>query len=261
MLNIDTKVETFLYALGLSETETALYLYGLTKSGSTVSELVDATNINRTTAYHALGTLKQKGFVTEAKEQGKLIYEMTKPDELEAYLDRRHAEIDSQRHKLKEISSFFPSSIDEQTTKTVVEKFEGLETVKEAIDRALYCKSREWRIIAPKDNFFSQTDAEYAKYFMSTRRERKIKSRSLWEPGFKEQELTLRDFLERSPRYLPNDLAGHFNSIAIIYDDKALFISSAKNPSAVIIGSQELVGTLIVMHDALWSLARKPSTS
>lgn len=259
MLKVDERVTELLNSFGLSETERQLYLTGLTKPSSTVSELIDATGINRTTAYHALGTLKQKGFVTEARAQGKLIYDMTKPEELEAYLDRRYAAIDNQRQQLKEIASLFPSFSADQFTKTLVEKFEGLEGVKEAVDRALYCRTREWRIIAPRDNFFSQAGADYAKYFMETRRRHGIKARSLWEPGFKEEKLTLRDLFERHPRYLPKELVGRFKSVIILYDDRALFISSAQNPSAVIVGSEELVDTLVVMYDGLWSLAQKPT--
>lgn len=258
MLKIEDRVYKLLSSFDLTETERDLYLSGLTKPSTTVSELIDSTGINRTTAYHALGTLKQKGFVTEARDQGKLIYEMTKPDELGAYLDRRYAALDSQRQLLKDIAPLFPVSSSETLTKTLVEKFEGLEGVKEAVDRALYCKSHEWRIIAPRDNFFSQAGSDYAKYFMRTRRSRGIKARSLWEPSAKASNISLRDLFERHPRYLPMELASRFKSVIILFDDKALFVSSANNPSAVIVGSEELVSALTVMYDGLWSLAQKP---
>lgn len=258
MLKIDERVFDLLKTFKLSETEQQLYLTGLTKPGASVSDLTGATGINRTTAYHALGTLKQKGFLTEARNQGKLIYDMAKPDELGAYLDRRHAVIDSQRQLLKDIAPLFPAHTPDNLTRTLVEKFDGLESVKESVDRALYCKSRQWRIIAPRDNFFSQVGADYAKYFMETRRARGIKARTLWEPSAKTSNLSLRDLLERHPRYLPKELAGRFKSVIIIYDDKALFISSAHNPRSVLVGSEELVSALTVMYDGLWSLAQKP---
>ena len=257
MLKIDERVYDLLHSFGLTETERRLYLTGLEKPGVTVSDLVDATGINRTTAYHALGTLQQKGFVSEARSQGKLIYDMARPDELGAYLDRRHAAIDGQRQLLKEIAPLFPTASIE-VSKTLVERFEGREGVKEAVDRALYCKSREWRIIAPRSNFFSQVEPDYAKYFMETRRSRGIKARSLWEQSADDGSVSLHDLLQRHPRYLPLELSGRFQSVIIIFDDKALFVSSADNPTAVIVGSKELIGTLSVMHDGLWSLAKKP---
>lgn len=259
MLKINERVAELLNQLGLSKTEQQLYLIGLTKPSVTVSELIDTTGVNRTTAYHALGTLKQKGFVTEARLQGKLIYNMTPPVDIEAYLDRRYAALDNQRQQLKDIANLFPKYITNQT-RTVVEKFEGIEGVKEAIDRALYCKRSEWRIIAPRDNFFSQMGAGYADYFIMTRRAHGIKARSLWEPAEKEAKLGLDIIFERHPHYLPKELAGQFKSVIIIYDDKALFISSTQNPNAVIVCSKELVGALIVMFDGLWSLSQKPTS-
>lgn len=257
-LKYDEKVLKLLHSFGLTDTECSLYLAGLGKPGATVSELITIVGINRTTAYHALNTLRQKGFATEAKLQGKLIYNMTKPHDLRAYLERRYATLETQRHQLKQLSPLFPSLETDVQIGTSVEKFEGIEGVKEAIDRALYCKGREWRIIAPKSNFFSQMEAEYATYFMKTRRERGIKAYSLWEAYHTPSHLSLRDLLERRPRYLPKELAGRFTSVTILYDDKALFVSTAHNPRAVIVESAELTGTLRVMFDGLWSLAQKP---
>lgn len=261
MLKIDQRVHNILDSFRLTKTEKQLYLTGLTKPGATVSDLIESTGVNRTTAYHALSTLQQKGFVSEARHQGRLIYDMAKPDELGAHLDRKHAAIESQRQLLAEIAPLFPTTSSESLTRTLVEKFEGLEGVKEAVDRALYCKNRKWRIIAPRDNFFSQVGSDYAEYFMSTRRSRGIKARSLWEPSAKASNLSLRDLFERHPRYLPNQLVGRFKSVIILFDDKALFISSANSLSAVIVGSEELVSTLTVMYDGLWSLAQKPNAS
>ena len=258
MLRVDHQVVELLESLGLSKTEQSLYLSGLSRPGALVSDLISLTGVNRTTAYHALDTLKQKGFVIESKEQGKLIYEMTRPEDLSAFLDRRQVELESQRQILKQITTLFPSHNTGELDQTVIEKFEGINGVKEAVDRALYCRKKEWRIIAPEDNFFSQAEDSYAKYFMATRRKHQIKAKSLWEPGFKQNKLTIKDLIERRPRYLPKNLSVKFKSVIIIYDNKALFISSAKTPSAVIVGSKELVGTLMVMYDALWELADKP---
>ncbi len=259
MLEVDERVNNLLSTFGLTDTERNLYLAGLTKSSTTVSELIGSTGVNRTTAYHALSTLKQKGFATEAKANGKLIYEMTQPDDLVAYLDRRSAAIDIQRQQLKEITSLFPMA-PEEVKYTSVEKFEGFEGVKEAVDRALYCKSRKWRIVAPKENIFSQVNKDYANYFMDTRRQHKIKARSLWEPSDKGVSLSLQTIFERNPRYLPRELAGQFKSVIIVYDNKALFISSAKSPGAVIVESNELISTLKVMFDGLWLLSQKPTS-
>src|ERR1700759_254275 len=109
MIVIEERVNDLLNSFGLTRTEQALYLRGLLTDNPTVTDLVESTGVNRTTAYHALSTLKRKGFVTEAKTQGKLVYQMTKPEDLSSYLDRRQATLEVQRQQLKEITNLFPA--------------------------------------------------------------------------------------------------------------------------------------------------------
>ena len=259
MLNIDKKIIEFLQDLGLSSTEQKLYLTGLQMPEAEVTNLIQETEINRTTAYHALGTLRQKGLASEIKSQGKLVYTMVKPEDLEKYLSRKKAAIEKQKQQLVELADLFPSAISEKSS-SYVEKFEGIEGVKNAVEKALYCKSREWKIIAPKSNFFSQMERSYARYFMETRRSQKIKARSLWEEKFSSgSKLSLADLLARKPRYLPKHFTGKFRSVIIIFDDKALFISSASNPSAILVHSSEIIETLEVLFEGLWATAQKPS--
>jgi sugar-specific transcriptional regulator TrmB len=258
MLNIDNKVADFLDSLGLSGTECKLYLCGLQLNEADVNDLIQETGVNRTTAYHALGTLKQKGLASEVKVQGRLVYTMTSPDGLEGYLIRKQAALEKQKQQLVEISNLFPAGSSNKDV-TLVERFQGLEGVKSAVEKALYCKSRQWKIIAPKDNFFTQVDGEYARYFIRTRRERNIKARTLWErkPG-KPATLSIKDFLLRQPRYLPTAFNGKFKSIIIIFDNKALFITSAEKQSAILVESEEVTGTLKVLFDGLWSASQSP---
>lgn len=258
-LEIDNAVRLFLDELGLSDTEQKLYLAGLEYPEASVTKLVRETGVNRTTAYHALGTLQQKALASESKVLGQLVYNMTDPSDLSIVLDRKQERIKRQKHHLTEIVDLFPGSATQSTQDTYVEKFVGLDAVKNAIEKALYCKSREWEIIAPKDNFFSQVSRDYAQYFMETRKSQKIHARSLWEEGFKPRRgLQVDDLLLRKPRYLPNEYTGKFESVVILFDDKALFISSAKQQSAVLIQSDAIVGTMRVMFEALWASSQKP---
>jgi sugar-specific transcriptional regulator TrmB len=258
MLSIDDKITSFLKSLGLSETEQSLYLEGLSIPEASVSDLIRKTRTNRTTAYHALGTLQQKGMASETKVQGKLVYIMTTPENLGNVLNRQKASIEKQRQELLSLANLFPIFTIETQEHTYIEKFEGLEGVKNAIEKALYCRSGQWEIIAPKDNFFSQVEHSYARYFMETRKSHDIKARSLWEKGFKSSsKLSMEDIIMRKPRYLPPEFTGKFKSVIIIFDQKALFITSAAQQSAVIVESDEIIGTLRVLFDAIWSISEK----
>jgi len=251
-------LQQFLTDLGLTQTEQQLYLVGLGITDATVEWLVQHTNVNRTTAYHALGTLEQKGFCRQAKQQGRLVYTMAKPEELDAVFSAKEAQLSRQKMQLRELGSLFPTAEVSSADEVSAEQYKSEAGVKQAIEKALYCKSRQWNIIAPKDNFFSQTDPAYAKYFMDTRRERGITARTLWETNEDMSKLSLRDLQERKPRYLPPQFSKRFKSVVILFDNKALFIASTKKHSAILLESEEMVGTLNTLFEALWTTADKP---
>ncbi len=252
------KLESLLESFDLGKTERTLYLTGLTFVEVGVGELVDKTGINRTTAYHALDTLKKKGFCHESKSGGKLMYTMTQPEYLLQMLTRRQAALETQKHELTELLEEFPEPRNEPTA-VAVEKFDGLNGIKSAVDRALYCRNRKWRIVAPKSNFFSQMPEEYANYFMRTRSERGIQAKTLWEyPRGTHAKLDLHQLLMRRPRYLRPELSGQFTATIIQFDDKVLFIHSIGEKSAILITSEEIARTYAVMFDGLWESSTKP---
>lgn len=252
-----TDINKFLAELDMTNTEQALYLCGLSYKEVSVKELIKDASVNRTTAYHALNTLLHKGFTRETKREGVLYYRMTPPDEIPKLLENKKARIESQKNKLKEIEHLFPLPSLGGAASSDIDKFEGVENVKLAIEKALYCKSRKWNIIAPKDNFFSQIDKDYSKYFMKARKEREIQSKTLWEPNSSSSTLSLQDTLMRKPRYLHKDFKGVFTSVVIMFDDKVLFIPPLKEQSAVLLTSPEICSTLNVIFDALWHNADK----
>jgi hypothetical protein len=132
-----------------------------------------------------------------------------------------------------------------------VSHFEGAEGIKLVVEKALYCQSRQWKIIAPAKNFFSDFDENYARYFLKTRRANGVKAQSLWEfkPG--RRILSAEEIKERNPRYLPKTMHGKFQSVVIVFDDKVAFISSMKNLSAVLIQSREINETLAAIFSGL----------
>ena len=133
-----------------------------------------------------------------------------------------------------------------------ISHYEGIEGIKLVVEEALYCKSRKWDILAPTKNFFSEFDAEYARYYLTTRKNRGITSRSLWEVNPNRKTLGPDDIKERNPRYLPTEMHGKFNSVIIIFDDKVAYISSLKEMSAILIQSHDIHSTMSAIFEGLW---------
>ncbi len=246
---------TILKQFGLTETEIKIYLAGLKYTALSVSDLVKQTGIKRTTIYHALETLIQKGLCSKKQIIGKQAFNMTAPKNIENLLTEKIDELNKQKTALHEIIPLLEAS---QTagTKMVVSHYEGIEGIKLVVEDALYCKSRHWDILAPVKNFFSEFDKSYADYFVTTRQQRSLTARSLWEVAVSPQNLTPAVLKERNPRILPKVMHGKFKSVICLYDDKVLVISSLKELYAVLIQSQEFHETMSSIYEGLWQSSR-----
>jgi sugar-specific transcriptional regulator TrmB len=243
--------------LGLTPTEAGIYLAGLRFPRAGVRDLVRVTGVKRPTVYHALETLLAKGLVAKSADGAKTAYAMTPPERLGGLIDRRIDALSRQKRSLDAILPHLAERAAGGVGGERVAHFEGVAGVKTAVEEALYCRSGRWDIIAPRKNFFSEFSAEYAAYFMETRRRRGIVARSLWErsaagPG---RILTAAEIKNRQPRYLPKMMHGKLSSVVILFDDAVLTISSSDESSAVLVRSKGLHATMAAMFEGLWSVS------
>lgn len=246
---------SFLQSLGLTQTEATIYLSGLSQNGTDAQALARLTGIKRPTVYYALETLMQKGLVTKKGVGNRRVFSMTSPENLKMFVDTQISEMQS---KKKSLDGFVETLLKQQgagVPSTSVFHYEGIEGVKMVVEEALYCKSRHWDILAPRKNFFSEFDAEYAAYYLGARKRRRITSRSLWEKPTGKRAVSREVIVERQPRYLPEIMSGRFQSVMILFDNKVVFISSYKSLSAIVIQSEEMHQFLLAMFDGLWSQA------
>ena len=249
------KIDVVLSGLGLSTTEQKLYLTGLTTGHVGVRELTKQTGIQRTTGYHALNTLIEKGLASVTGTTTRAIFTMTPPEHLEKLLTIKIASLQTQVQAVREIAPLLAQQTAVQTGNTHVSQFDGPAGVKAVVEKALYCRSRTWDIIAPRHNFFSDFDTTYANYFMHTRTQRGITTRALWEKSKNRRTLTTGEIAQRNPRFLPPAMHGKFKSVVILFDDKVAFISSAAEQTAVLIQSPELYATMRVLFEGLWQIS------
>ena len=247
--------------IGLTTTESQIYLAGLGSVDVSVQELVKETNIQRTTIYHALHTLVEKGLAAKQQKGSHLRFAMTPPAQIERFIGQRIQNLTAQAKLAQQIAPL----LERQRgigSGTSVMQYEGIEGIKTAIDLALYCRSRRWEIIAPRKNFFSDFDKKYAQYFLETRKKRGIVTRSLWEQDGKQhtspsgRRLTPEEIAQRNPRYLPKAMHGTFQAVMIIFDESVMFVSSLGEKNAVVITSKELSGMQRALFEGLWAIAK-----
>lgn len=239
--------------LGLTKTEAAIYRAGLALSPASATSLSRKTGIKRPTVYHALETLMQKGLAAKKGMGARLAFTMAAPATLKSLVERQIDRLEKQKASIDLLTPLLAAH--SAAAKVDVAHYEGVEGVRAVVEEALYCGSRRWEIIAPKENFFAQFDKDYARYFLETRERRNIIARSLWEKGLPRHVLSEQELRMRNPRWLPDAVKGAFKSLLILFDDKVAIISSYDALSAILIRSEEVHATFKAVFEALWLTA------
>jgi sugar-specific transcriptional regulator TrmB len=250
---MDSTAHKLLASLGLTETEATIYLAGLELSPCTPQTLSLKTNVKRPTVYHALDTLREKGFVSELKIGNKSHFTMMNPESLRGLVSNKKIELEQQELQLASLIPFL-SDLQLQKNLTEVIHGHGKEGAKRVLDAAFRTKTKQWDIIAPYENFLRH-DKELAELYLTTRKVRDIRARTLWELRRDERPLSEAEVEIRNPRILPPALAGKFESMILIFDDKVAIFSSHKNLSAILITSNEINALFKAMFEGLWELS------
>ena len=251
-------ISDFLSRLGLTDTEISLYITALQFGPQTAAELAKRSGIKRTTAQSALSSLLEKGMVGVHFQSDTSHYTAIDPHLIDRQFIEQIDALKKQQLDFINLLPLFEDIADQSATATEVASYQGISGVKTAVDAALFCVSRQWKIIAPEHNFFSEGDKEYSDYFIRIRKQREIKAKSLWESGFvAKRTFDATAFAFRNPRVLPKNMTGKFKSTIIIFDSSIVFVSSAWETSAILIKSAEINQTMEVFFDGLWANAKK----
>lgn len=248
-----------LMELGLTQTEARIYCAGLGASSIGIQELCKKTTIKRPTIYHAVGTLKDKGLVSEKRVGGKLQFMMSPPSHMRGFVERQKELVLERAERLEELIPLLAkASVGSRGAPMNIVSYDGIDGMKTVMDIAFYCTSKHWDIIAPVKNFLREYDKEYALRYLKARKHHDITARTLWEFAQPTaRELTREEIADRNPRFMPAAMQGRFKSMMILFDDKIAIFSSYEKLSAVLITSPELKEMFQAMFDGIWEFSEK----
>ena len=252
-----TRLAKLLLDIGLTETETTVFDHLYHNGRNTASTISLTLSKNRATIYHALHSLTTKGLLLIEKENGTNYFSVPNKEIFSSYFEHKEEMIHNHKKDVEEYMTKNKPLI--KKSKETTEFYTGDEGIRMALEKAFRCKTKRWDIIAPKNNFFTNINEEFADYYINSRKKYKILSRSLWERT-KNKPLLVSKILqeERNPRYLDEKASGSFSSILILYDNSALCISSHKERTAIIIQSESMHSVLKMQFDLLYDGAIKP---
>lgn len=252
------QLQNWLKDYGLNSTAITVYLCVLKHPAVKAADIQRLTGIVRTTIYYAVAELKSKGLLSENLQNNVKTYRAADITNLQNSIELA---IGEEKRKLETLINLKP--VFDRLTKpevkkeTLVKRYEGLQSVKQAIEEAFRCDSRRWHVIASRDNFLSHTSKHYQRYYLKERKRRGIISKTLWEPVDEQHNLSLEDVFYRNPRRLPKEFLGAFTSLVIMYDDTTLIIDPYEQKTAHAI--QDPTGTQLfrLMFETVWSNAQQ----
>ena len=241
---LDNSIDTLLGEIGLNESERVVYFAGKDKT-STSAELLRKTKMPRPTLMAALSSLRDYGLCKAKPKDGRsMTYTMQPVTTLKQYLGQQARDIDALMERLDTAPT-------EVNSLTITER-EGQEGLKDLLELALRCRSRQWQIIAPHKNALRFMGRDYTEYFKRVRSERQIVSQTLWGAASKDQQLALKDVLMRKPRYVPADVAKEIPTLLLAFDDSLLVIEGTTNPKVALIQGRAVTQTYQLTFELAW---------
>lgn len=252
-----TTSELLLKRLGLSESESSLYLAMLSRGALQASELVKITRGKRPTVYYALRQLLSRGLVKNIATHGVQRFQAEPPESLLRLVELQEAELKNLHQELSQSMDAFRQTKKEQEGAPIVTFYQGVDAMKAIVMETIYCKNKHIDSIAPRDNFFWQVGQAFSQQYIDERVRRNITTRNLWEQPLKPEILTKSYKGLSEVRIVPEIMHHQYKSTVFLYDDKVMFISSVESAHVLVVQSREFYQSMKAMYDGLW-LASKP---
>ncbi len=237
--------------LGLTDRELDLYKTGLKQGPQTASNLARQSNMSRTLAYHALDGLLKKGFTYSSGESYGAQFGMIPPRQLKDIVRQKKRELDDVIKSLDKLPKP-KSSIDGSDT-TVVHHYPGVTGIRTAAVELSKSSSRTLSSIVSMRHLADTIDLPFLRSWVQSLKRVGKQSRSLWT---NEQTDPTYDTGLRKMRLLPSDMK--FPGGVVIEEDKVMFFTAGKSPSATTITDAAIADMMQSIHDQLWKISSEP---
>jgi sugar-specific transcriptional regulator TrmB len=234
-----------LQGIGLSDKAARIYIAAIELGESTILELAQKSKVSRTSIYHVIEELIEKGCMVEVRRTKKTLYIATNPEDL--YV--------SAREKLREFESivpFFQERMHSVHTRSKIMTYNGAIGFKQVWDKVFTSKKKEYLIITPSRQFLEFVKE---KYIIDEIVKKKMKL------GFKSKQLVIdspyarsfvaRDKTEnRETRFLPADTDLSFTEI--ICEEFVAFFSSRSENMIFVVEHDMFAETRASLFKVLW---------
>jgi sugar-specific transcriptional regulator TrmB len=226
--------------IGLSESDVKIYLALLGFGSANVTQLAEASGVHRTNIYSILDKLKEMGLVTEAKEENKLRFKVSDPENLLNYIKESEEAIRILIPDLNKIRESVKEKIE-------VNVFKGEKGIKSAMKDIL--RERKEVVGFGMTGQLRHYMPAFAVHWIRDIQKRKIHNRYIY---IEKTEISEKNFEVRS---LPKEFSTPVGTQ--IYGDKVLITIWEPTYVAIMIKSREVADNYRKYFGLLWKIAKK----
>ena len=237
--------------IGLTEKKAKVYLAVLELGQASIIQIARKTLIKRTTLYDLVADLIAQGYVSEIKKGNKNLILAEDPEILIKKFESRLDEV-------KDIAPALFKMFQSATSRPQIRFYEGVEGIRHLMEESLVMKTKEVFYWGPADNIIEILGTVYIEKWLKRRIKASIQTHGLLTQnaprGSKPFLQTDKNAL-REVRWLSTKTI--FDGILWLYDNKVMYIASAKDSFGFIIESDNFTSFMKVIFQSMWETARE----
>lgn len=233
-----------LIEIGLGKNEADIYLSLIKFGKSTTTSLTKETGIHRTYIYDILEKLREKGLISQIKEENKKYFMATDPSRLKDFLNEKLSIVEEVIPELNELRK-------KKSEGTIVEVFKGKEGIK-LILNDMVNEGKDYLGVGvvhyfENEEYLSKT---FTDQWILKMNERKVKEKMILEEKTNLTPLKMSEY-----RYLPKEYL--FSSSFLVYGNKIAIFVWGKSLVQVLITNKDIARSYETQFNALWKIAKK----
>jgi len=240
-------IEEKLNILGLSEKESSIYLLLLKLKKATIIKLAKITGVKRTSVYHCIDTLIEKGLVSKLEKDTAKYYFAEDPETtLKKMMREKKESIESLIPDLKNIFG-------REFVQPEIRVYENEQGLRKVMEDVLSCSDKLARYYVSNYNLEDMLGREFMETFIKKRVEAGVKSLSLrpfdYKPSFEKDSTHAKQL--REARFMPENMK--MKPFISIYDNHVAMISTRDEKVGFIIESKEFADAQKAIFDVIWN--------
>lgn len=237
-----------LTSLGLSKTETQVYLASFELGPTSVQEIAKRARISRTAAYEAIELLSKRGLVSSFLRGKKRFFSAEDPERAFKHFKDSVSDMAS---KLDDFQRLLPEmKMIGGGERPAVRFYEGREALFSLFNDFSQVGAKSLDEVSNMDDFYDKFDVSYVDELRRVLDPEKIKIRILHRGKLRREPRKHVEMYELSPEL------GDFHGDIWIYANRVAFVAFAGKMMSVIIESQPFADTARVLFKAAWGACK-----